>query len=73
MRARPYLNGFPRMSIQLAWPEVFDARKEPVSWNLPGYNDRAWSNAALLGPVGTPPWTTLVPRDIPLPFYRAVC
>jgi alpha-L-rhamnosidase len=68
----PYQTGFPRMSIQLAYPEVFDARAEPASWNFPGYDDRAWGSAVPLGPVGTPPWTTLVPRDIPLPYFRAV-
>ena len=68
----PYRTGYPRMSIQLAYPEVFDACNEPANWNFPGYDDRAWKSAVPLGPVGTPPWTTLIPRDIPLPYFRAV-
>lgn len=68
----PYRTGVPRISIQLAYPEIFDARDEPVSWNLTGYNDMAWAQARVLGEVGMLPWTRLVPRDIPLPFFRTV-
>jgi len=68
----PYETGYARMSIQLAYPEVFDARREPANWNLPGFDDSDWPNAEVLGPVGMAPWTTLMPRDIPLPYYRAI-
>ena len=68
----PYQSGYERMSIQLAYPEVFDATQEPRNWNFSGYDDSAWPQATMLGPVGTPPWTTLQPRDIPLPYFRAV-
>lgn len=56
-----------------------DFRDEQKGWNEPGFNDSAWENASALMrkegwplPQGnalpqalTPPWTSLVPRDIP--------
>jgi alpha-L-rhamnosidase len=71
-RPAPYATGYDRMSVQLAYPEVYDAAREPVGWQLPGYDDADWSAATEIGPIGTSPWTTLVPRDIPLPYYRAI-
>ncbi len=68
----PYRTGVPRMSIQLAYPEIFDARDEPATWHFSGHDDGGWPNARVIGPVGTPPWTLLVPRDIPLPYFRTV-
>ncbi len=68
----PYRTGYERMSIQLAYPEVFDAQAEPRNWNFTAFDDSAWEQAVPLGPAGTPPWTTLQPRDIPLPYFRAI-
>lgn len=68
----PYRTGFPQMSIQLAYPEVFDAREEPVGWNLKGFDDSKWERVRVIGKVGCAPWLRLMPRDIPLPFYRAI-
>lgn len=56
-----------------------DFRKELKGWNGTGFDDSLWSNAAeLMRTIGwpetqknakpqtfTPPWTSLVPRDIP--------
>jgi alpha-L-rhamnosidase len=68
----PYLGGYERMSIQLPFPEDFDASQEPVGWNAPGFDDSAWENATVIGPVGMPPWTRLIPRDIPMQRYSVV-
>ncbi len=55
----------PRMSIQLGYPEVYDARREIECWNEQNCDDRAWESAIVLGPPGMDPWPTLVPRQIP--------
>lgn len=55
----------PRMSIQLGFAEVFDARREFVGWTLPAYDDTHWQHAVELGPPGMDPWPRLVPREIP--------
>lgn len=54
-----------RMSCQLGFVEFVDARAFPVGWTRPEFDDSGWQNATDVGPVGTPPWTALVPRDIP--------
>jgi hypothetical protein len=53
----------PRMDLQLGFPEVYDARKEPPGWNIDPGDD--WEPATVLGPAGMEPWPRLVPRDIP--------
>jgi alpha-L-rhamnosidase len=55
----------PRMSVQLGFAERVDARDWDDGWTTLEYDDSAWDPATVVGPVGTPPWTTLVPRDIP--------
>lgn len=55
----------PRMSIQLGYPEVFDARRDEPRWRESGFSDAGWRPAVELGPAGMAPWTHLVPRDIP--------
>ena len=39
--------------------EWIDARRAPLGWSGPDYDDHDWSPATVLGPVGTPPFTTL--------------
>lgn len=68
----PYGMGYRRMSIQLAYPEEFDATREPVNWNLIDFQDDEWQPAHVLGSVGIEPWMTLIPRDIPLPRYNTI-
>ena len=47
-------------AIPLRGPEEsFDARQEPLGWKLAGFDDRGWSAAKEIGPVGTPPWITM--------------
>ncbi len=55
----------PRMSCQQAFSEIIDARAADDAWIEHGYDDRTWDSATLVGPVGTAPWTKLIPRDIP--------
>lgn len=58
--------------------ENFDFRKSTLNWEQPDFDDAGWENAVLAKPVWwppvnensqivtrTPPWHTLVPRDIP--------
>ncbi len=54
-----------RMSIQLGFAEVYDARKEPAGWKTADFSDAGWAPAVELGPAGMKPWTHLVKRDIP--------
>lgn len=54
-----------RMSIQLGFNEVFDARREPQGWRGDGFDDRSWPPAEEIGPAGMEPWPGLVARDIP--------
>lgn len=54
-----------KMDLQLAFPDVFDARKEPVGWNAATFDDSAWKSPAVIGPAGTAPWTDLTPSDLP--------
>ena len=55
----------PRISIQLGFGEIYDARKEFEGWGSHGFDDSGWQHATVLGPPGMEPWPHLVPRDIP--------
>ena len=68
----PYETGYERMCIMLAYPEVFDFRREPDGWQMEHFDASGWENALVLGPVGVEPWTNLLPRDIPLPAFGTV-
>ncbi|HXW35945.1 MAG TPA: family 78 glycoside hydrolase catalytic domain [Acidimicrobiales bacterium] len=39
--------------------EWIDGRLRPEGWSEVGFDDQAWQPAAVLGPVGTPPFTRL--------------
>ena len=54
-----------RMSCQLGFVEVVDARVFPLEWTRPEFDDSRWELATPIGPIGTAPWTKLVSRDIP--------
>jgi hypothetical protein len=54
-----------RISCQLPFTEVLDARKWGEAWTGTGFDDTCWESAAVIGPVGMEPWTRLVERDIP--------
>jgi alpha-L-rhamnosidase len=42
------------------WTENIDGRKIPLGWDKPGFNEKGWKPATVLGPAGTAPWTHLV-------------
>ncbi|HEU4754366.1 MAG TPA: alpha-L-rhamnosidase N-terminal domain-containing protein, partial [Armatimonadota bacterium] len=65
LRSEAWEGGRDRMSIQLGFNEVYDARKEPVGWKSPSFDDSAWPQAVEIGPAGTEPWPNLVERGIP--------
>jgi alpha-L-rhamnosidase len=50
----------PRNGSSNDFVEIIDARASPVGWSEPGFDDRGWATPAILGPVGTPPFTGLV-------------
>ncbi|WP_373231565.1 family 78 glycoside hydrolase catalytic domain [Cohnella sp.] len=54
-----------RMSCQLGFTEIVDARDWDNAWTEPCYDDSEWEAAAVIGPVGMQPWTKLVKRPIP--------
>jgi alpha-L-rhamnosidase len=39
--------------------EWIDARRAPMGWSEPGFDDHEWTPTAVRGPVGTPPFTRL--------------
>lgn len=69
--AAPYVPGADRMSIQLPFPEDFDACAEPEGWTEPGFDDSRWRPAFEVSDAEGGLWQGLRPRDIPLPAYRA--
>ncbi|TVQ17984.1 MAG: hypothetical protein EA382_18260 [Spirochaetaceae bacterium] len=54
------------------YQEHFDARRLPVDWLLPRFDDSRWEEATVIShrgrtrPPQVPPWTRLIPRDIPI-------
>ncbi len=45
---------------QVDYTENINGAHAPRGWDGPGFDDRAWAPATVLGPAGTPPWTDLV-------------
>lgn len=55
-----------RMSMQLGFTELFDARRFPADWATATASvEDGWTAARVIGPAGVPPWSTIEPRDIP--------
>ncbi|MCX7804074.1 MAG: family 78 glycoside hydrolase catalytic domain [Planctomycetota bacterium] len=58
-------------NVMAPYQEHFDSRLVPDGWNRPGFDDSSWMRAiALRGrtsdhPPSVPPWTRLLPSDIP--------
>lgn len=66
LRSEAWLTGQPRMSIQLGFNEIYDARKAPDdAWVQPDFDDSRWPAAVEIGPAGMEPWPNLTARDIP--------
>jgi len=60
-----WYRGLSRMSVQQGFPEVFDARKEPVGWNDTGFDGMGWKNAVELGRPPLDTWPRLIKRTTP--------
>lgn len=54
------------MTQMLGFEEQFDARRESVGWQTPGYDDSRWETAHELGPVSMAPWTSMQPCEVGL-------
>ncbi|MFD0696703.1 family 78 glycoside hydrolase catalytic domain [Paenibacillus sp. GCM10027628] len=54
-----------RISCQLPFTEIIDARNWDDAWKQTGFIDADWQPASVIGPAGMEPWTRLVERDIP--------
>lgn len=54
-----------RISCQQAWAEIYDANAFASHWTELDFPAADWENAIEIGPASTPPWTSLIPRDIP--------
>jgi len=65
LRSAAWSSTGPRMSIQLGFNEVYDAREAPENWLAAAFDDRSWPLAKSIGAAGMEPWPSLVPRDIP--------
>ncbi|MCI0621897.1 MAG: glycoside hydrolase family 78 protein [Acidobacteria bacterium] len=63
--APPWDRESPRTCVAVMWQEIYDARKEPVGWQRPGYHDSHWRRPVVLGTHPVLPWQNLIPRDIP--------
>src|SRR5262245_47191778 len=66
----------PRSNWGLGFIEVHDARRMPIGWSEPGFDDSAWDVVqeltfgagppdAMLGGFAVEPFPTLVPRELP--------
>jgi len=65
MPAAAWTRDMPRMSIQLGYSEIYDARKDPPTWNTVGFDDSYWPHAIVIGPHPQEPWPRLIAREIP--------
>ena len=54
-----------RICCQMPFVEIFDARALDASWTQPGASAAGFTPARVIGPVGSVPWTHLVPRQVP--------
>src|SRR5215831_1944355 len=63
--APPWDRESARTCVAVMWQEIYDARKEPVGWQRPGFDDSLWQRPVILGGPLVLPWENLVPRTIP--------
>ncbi|MDY6914175.1 MAG: family 78 glycoside hydrolase catalytic domain [Planctomycetota bacterium] len=59
----------PEISLQQGWEEQFDARCQPAGdgdWREVAFDDRAWPEASVVRPAGSPPHERFELRDIPM-------
>ncbi len=50
----------------LGFQEIYDARLAPENWTSEDFDDSQWTPASIIGRPPMAPWTSLVPRDIPM-------
>ncbi|MBI4578333.1 MAG: alpha-L-rhamnosidase N-terminal domain-containing protein [Planctomycetes bacterium] len=60
-----YLRPTMRISCQMPFEEMVDGRLLPPDWMAPAGRLPDAGPAKVIGPVGTPPWTTMVGRSVP--------
>jgi alpha-L-rhamnosidase len=65
LRSKAWSSAGPRMSLQLGFNEVFDARQAPAGWKDAAFEDSSWPHAQGIGAAGMEPWPNPVSRDIP--------
>jgi len=56
----------PRLNKSLGFQEIYDARLAPREWTEQDFDDSEWDFATVMGRPPMAPWTSLVPRDIPM-------
>ena len=62
----------PRVSYALGFQEIYDARLAPENWTEKDFDDSKWASAMVIGRPPMAPWTSLVPRDIPMLLEKSV-
>ena len=60
-----YLRPTMRISCQMPFEEIIDARLFPTDWTMPTGQLPEPRPAKVIGPVGSGPWKTLVARSVP--------
>jgi len=55
----------PPVNPLVGFPEWYDARRDPVDWTQPGFDDTGWQPATVI-PAGERPWKSLEARDVPM-------
>jgi len=60
-----YLRPTMRISCQMPFEEIVDARRLPIDWMSPQGQLPDARPAKVIGPVGSGPWKTLVGRSVP--------
>lgn len=65
LKAEAYVSDAPRVNGCQGPVEVYDARREPVGWQLPDFTEEGWRQAKSRGVTLSPFWNFLA-RPIPL-------
>ncbi len=65
LRAKAYSPRAAKISPQLGFAEVFDARLAPEGWTAAQFDDSSWEDAQVVAPVGAEPWREMREREIP--------
>lgn len=76
-KAEAWKQDAPRVNFSLGFIEVYDARKEPLGWGSPDFDDSDWKSALPYWSWTDPstpaePFTIMLPRDIPFLLEKPV-